>query len=127
MPAETVRKTERGRLSWVAALGLALLVGGSYLYLRDSDVVADARPSAPTTSPDGATPAPRATEGEVLSRLERPDYRPGVPRELEIGSLGVDADVIPIAAQGDTLVPPAIPRSWGGGRRVRGRVTPAAR
>lgn len=121
MPAETVRKTERGRLSWVAALGLALLVGGSYLYLRDSDVVADAQPSAPTTSSTARPHAPQATEGEVLSRLERPAYRPGVPRELAIRSLGVDADVIPIAAEGSTLVPPGDPQVlgwWSAGARA---------
>jgi LPXTG-site transpeptidase (sortase) family protein len=116
-----VRKTERGRLSWVAAFGLALLVGGSYLYLRDSDVVAGAEPSAPTTSPTARPHAPKSTEGEVISRLERPDARPGVPREVTINALGVDDDVIPIAAEGSTLVPPSDPQVlgwWSAGARA---------
>jgi LPXTG-site transpeptidase (sortase) family protein len=114
-------KTERGRLSWVAALGLALLVGGSYLYLHDSSVVAEAGPTAPATSTTPRPQLPESTEGAVLSRLERPDYRPGVPHELVIDSLGIDADVVPIAAAGDTLVPPSDPQVlgwWSAGARA---------
>lgn len=109
-----MKRTERGHLSWVAALGLVLLVGGSVAWLQQptSSVPSDrATEAAPQVRYAG--PPPEATRGHLIKKIELPPWRPGVPQRVVIDRLGIDAPVIPITTTGDTLIPPSDPLTLG--------------
>lgn len=109
-----IDRTERGYLSWVAALGLVLLVGGSIAWLQQptSAPARDAAVEAPEPTRHAAPP-PEATRGTVIKKWARPPWRPGTPERIVIDRLGVDAPVVPIGTTDDTLIPPGDPMTLG--------------
>jgi LPXTG-site transpeptidase (sortase) family protein len=93
-------------LTWVLALGgLVLVVVGVIAWRAPSDggerpVAAPPRVGAPTASPGSGGPS--EVPGETRVARE-----PGSPRLLVVPTLRVRAPVVPVAAPGGVLTPPA--------------------
>lgn len=103
----------RGRHHWwLAAVGVALVVGGWYAWSHQ-------QPGADVERWAGATGASAGSAAPVREAVPaRP--RPGAPRRVVIPRLGVVAPVLPVSAPGGTLIPPSDPQLlgwWAGGAR----------
>jgi LPXTG-site transpeptidase (sortase) family protein len=108
-------RPERGGLG-----ALALLAAGGLLVGLGS--CADAPAGGPGATDAGVTTAVRAAAPDTAARREAdaPSTTPVEPQRLRIPSLGIDAPVRPIAADGLRLVPPSDPQTvgwWSGGAR----------
>ena len=104
-------RTGRGHPQrWVAAVGVVLVVGGLGSWLTQSPVAStsDMPGAAPTQA--GETPPPGT--GTTAKHVRAP-WEPGAPRFLVIPALDVSAEVVPVEAPNDTLVPPADPQQLG--------------
>jgi LPXTG-site transpeptidase (sortase) family protein len=110
---QPVRRGPRA-LTWLlVAVGLALVVGGSLAwYTQPGPSVAEEPVSPPETS-EAAPPPPQAVVGTTLPMAKRAEWRPGAPERLRVPVLGMDAPVVPIAAPGGVLTPPADPQVLG--------------
>lgn len=111
MRAAVSHRAERGgHTSWLAALGLALVVLG---------LAFPELGSGPSSDVDGGTTSaalpPYVVEPVV--RLEQTPARPhaaaGNPRRLVVPRLHVSAPVVPLDLEGRTLVPPDDPQTLG--------------
>lgn len=120
MPAaDPARPTGRGRHHWwLAAVGVALVVGGVVAWYAQS----------PDTARIGRPPTSQAQVRDVAAapvrEAPRAAWVPGAPRRLVIPTLGVDSPVVPVQAPGGTLVPPADPQRlgwWAAGARPGAR------
>ena len=104
--------TGRGRLpQWVAAVGAVLVVGGLAGWLLQSPVASTTEVQDGSVS--GATAGSGAAVTGAAAQPVRARWEPGAPRKVLIPALGVAAQVVPIKAPNDTLVPPADPQQLG--------------
>ena len=92
-------------------LGVALLVGGGYLWFGQSG-------QAQQAALDGAVAAvePESAAAEPADDLPEPPpgrATPGSPRRLVIPALGVEAPVVPVRTDGDVLIPPSDAQTLG--------------
>ena len=107
--------TGRGRRSWwVAAAGVALVVGGLLAWFLQA-------PGAGVTGPGPVSQPSSPTEVSAApAEATRAAWVPGAPRRVLIPALHVAAPVLPVKAPGGTLVPPSDPQQlgwWAGGAR----------
>jgi LPXTG-site transpeptidase (sortase) family protein len=115
--------TIRAKRAALSALGaLAALLAAAWLLVGLG-------PSA--DAPTGSHPGPTATreisgnhaatpDAATGRRIRAPSTTPVEPQRLKIPSLGIDAPVLPIAAEGSSLVPPSDPQTvgwWSDGAR----------
>lgn len=101
--ASAARRAVSGLLG-VAAVGLVgyAVVAGSSATTADDGTVAGQQQAAQLST---QLPEPRLAPAEW--------ERPGTPRRVRIPRLDVDAWVLPVKAQGDTLIPPSDPAELG--------------
>ena len=91
----------------MAAFGLVLALVGAAFWVRQEAPTTDVarRGVAAATTVMEAAPSPPAASIAT--------WRPGAPRSIHIGRLGVRSRVLPIHAVGGTLVPPDDPTRLG--------------
>jgi LPXTG-site transpeptidase (sortase) family protein len=109
--AVTIRPKRAAVLGALGALTL-LAAGGLLVGLgSDADPPAGGHPgetaTGDTTRVRAAAPDPAAKGGESDASAMTPATTPVEPRRLRIPSLGIDAPVLPITADGLQLVPPS--------------------
>ncbi|QZY27633.1 class F sortase [Nocardioides coralli] len=82
----------------LALAGAALVVVGVVAWTGPAEREAPAAATTPTVGAEG---------GAVVPREQRVPREPGAPEELVLPRLGVRAPVVPVAAPGGVLTPPA--------------------
>lgn len=97
----------------LAALSLALVIGGMAWWAHPGGPGGSILPVAQTSS-DHA-PSPRWTQAPVTKVSPRHPARlpAGRPTRVVIDRIGVDVPVVPVAAEGNTLTPPSNPQELG--------------
>ncbi|WP_432478448.1 class F sortase [Nocardioides sp. GXQ0305] len=101
--------------SWLLALlGALVVVVGVVVWLGGQDGTAE----EPRRAVEEPSAAPRTSDSEVVAgnripQAERVPRQPGDPLRIRIPDLDVDAPVVPIAAPGGVLTPPADPQVLG--------------
>lgn len=103
-------------------LGLVLAVSGALWWLTQEPVADPGDAATPAPAPPGSSSS--VVAGRTLPKADRVVRRPGDPRRLVIPAVGVEADIIPIAAPGGVLTPPADPDDtgwWADGARPGAR------
>lgn len=104
MGEDAQRAGAGGRVTWLLVLVGAVLVASALAWWRSSG--SDHSEAAPPTvgaTEAGATPPPE-------QRVER---EPGAPVDLRVPDLGIRARIVPVAAPGGVLTPPADPQVLG--------------
>lgn len=103
-----------GRVTWaLMMIGVVLVVvGGAAWWSQGSTTPTPgtARDSVPTVTPP---PGQEVVEAVPPPREQQVQAEPGAPERLEVPALGIDAPIVPIAAPGGVLTPPADPQTLG--------------
>jgi LPXTG-site transpeptidase (sortase) family protein len=90
----------------VAAFGMVLALVGAAFWLRQGAQLTDVVPRGGAAVVTGSAPAPSPAAKSA-------PWRPGAPRSIYIGRLGVRSPVQPIRAAGSALTPPSDPAVLG--------------
>ena len=114
----------RGRqLSLLAAsLAVASFAAAAFLWFGPGSSVGDGPPAQAATTPQGpvltvSTPQPTPSDKPTPGRTRTPQPSAldevGAPQRVVIESLDIDAPVLPISTEGNTLTPPPDPQDLG--------------
>lgn len=115
------RSARTGARTLLLLVGLVLVAAGAAAWWYQPAPVEETPPA-----PAAEVPAPPAQEvvSSDVPKEKRAAWQPGAPLRLEVPVLGIDAPIVPIAAPGGVLTPPADPQVlgwWADGARPGAR------
>lgn len=103
------------RVTWaLVSIGLLLVVTGGVAWWFQAPSPAGTQPVALDPAPTSASaPGQEVVPAVPLPKARRVEPEPGAPLRLEVPALSIDAPIVPIAAPGGVLTPPADPQTLG--------------
>lgn len=112
MADEGVRRGAGWLTALLFAVGLALVAIGALEWFDQNQQSRAPVATEPTDTP-GTPDGQEVVASPTLPREQRVETEPGAPERLVVPELSIDAPIVPIAAPGGVLTPPADPQVLG--------------